>query len=108
MTEEGGGGPHLSLERSRVPIPSFFGWRLMLQVQQVCACGKKYWPSQRWVQKKGGVVTHKEPVTTATTGVVKVVVKKRTKDRHKNKEARREYLRLKMREHRAKRRGSPK
>jgi hypothetical protein len=40
--------------------------------------------------------------------VVNVVVNARGKDRHKNKEARREYLRLKMREHRAKKRaGSP-
>lgn len=57
-----------------------------------CICGKDYeWPRQKWIHE-GCVV-----VNAATN----VVVNKRGKDRHRKTEARREYMRLKMRERRA-------
>lgn len=86
----------------------------MVQVQQTCSCGEKYWPSQRWIHEKCGVVNHQETVTTASNTVVNAsvvvvnakddVVVSRTRDRHKKSPDRREYVKLKMRESRAKRR----
>lgn len=62
---------------------------LMVLVQQMCACGEKYWPNQKWIHEKCGVVNHQETVTVAA----KVVVN-RSKDRHKpRKEYMREYMR---------------
>lgn len=67
--------------------PHIFGAELQTQ----CPCGKAYWPSQKWIHAKCLVVN------TAAN----VVVNSRTRDRHKKTEKRREYVKLKMREHRA-------
>jgi uncharacterized OB-fold protein len=76
----------------------------MYQVQQTCKCGQKYWPSQRWIHEKCGVVNHQETTTLATNTVVNAsnVVVNRSKDRHKKKPERLEYVKKKMREYRAK------
>jgi hypothetical protein len=67
----------------------------MPQVQQTCRCGGKYWPTQKWIHEKCGVVNH--PGTVSTNVVVN-----RGKDRHKDKDARRVYLREYMRKRRMK------
>lgn len=64
-----------------------------MQVQQTCSCGQQYWPSQRWIHEKCAV-NHQEDVTN-------MVVNARSKDRHKKTQERLEYVRLKMREYRA-------
>lgn len=80
----------------------------MFQVQQTCACGKKYWPAQRWIHEKCGIVNHQETVTIATNGPELVVnaasnvVVNRSKDRHKKTPERLAYVRQKMRDLRAK------
>ena len=56
-----------------------------------CSCGKGYWPSQKWIHERCVVVN-------ATN---EVVVNGRSKDRHRRTEARREYMRLKMRDRRS-------
>jgi len=66
----------------------------MVQVQQTCACGQKYWPTQKWIHEKCGVVNHQETVTN-------VVVNARSKDRHKRTEKRSEYMAEYMRKRRA-------
>jgi hypothetical protein len=77
-----------------------------MQVQQTCKCGQKYWPSQKWIHEKCGVVNHQETVTTATNGpevvvnAAPAVVVNRSKDRHKKTPERLEYIRQKMREYR--------
>jgi hypothetical protein len=38
----------------------------MYQVQMTCACGEKYWPTQKWIHKECGVVNPPQTVTTAT------------------------------------------
>lgn len=100
-----------------LPPPAFFGVNLV-QVQKTCSCGGKYWPAQKWIHEKCGVVNHQETVTTATDPVDSVVVnapKKRNRkatqfrsaDRHKPSEARRQYVNQKMREYRARKRSAP-
>jgi hypothetical protein len=59
--------------------------------QQTCSCGVKYWPKQRWAHEK--CVNHQELVAN--------VVVNRNVDRHKDKEARKVYLREYMRKRRA-------
>jgi len=88
----GGGG---SVPGSSTPPTQFRS--PMFQVQQTCACGRKYWPNQVWIHEKCGVVNHQETVTVATNGPELVVNRKL--DRH-NKEARRQYMREYMRKRR--------
>lgn len=68
----------------------------MYQVQLTCTCGEKYWPSQRWIHEKCGVVNHQETVTVATDAVVN-----RSQDRHKKTPERAAYMREYMRKRRA-------
>lgn len=62
-----------------------------------CACGAKYWPSQKWIHE-GCAVSHQE-ADAVNTVVVNGVVNRKA-DRH-DKEARREYMREYMRKKRA-------
>jgi hypothetical protein len=41
----------------------------MYQVQMTCACGEKYWPTQKWIHKECGVVNPPQTVTTATNRI---------------------------------------
>lgn len=77
------------------PFP-YFSEPFLIQ----CSCGKAYWPSQKWIHEKC-VVVNAVVVNEATN----VVVNARTKDRHRKTPERAEYVRLKMREHRARRAG---
>lgn len=81
----------------------------------ICSvCSGRYWPNQQWIHDKhGGVpatntVVHKVVNTdkTVVNEESPVVVNKRTKDRHKNKPERLEYVRKKMKEYRDRKRAS--
>jgi hypothetical protein len=38
----------------------------MYQVQMTCKCGEKYWPTQKWIHEKCGVVNTTVSTTTAS------------------------------------------
>jgi hypothetical protein len=38
----------------------------MYQVQMTCACGEKYWPTQKWIHEKCGVVNTTTASNTAS------------------------------------------
>jgi hypothetical protein len=71
-----------------------------------CPCGKAYWPSQAWIHKGCAsnkvVVDTPKPAALVVDAVANVVVD-RKRDRHAKTDARKEYLRLKQRESRARR-----
>ena len=62
----------------------------MNQVMQQCACGKGYWPSQRWIHKSCGVVNNPD-TTVVNTDSRQVVWQKLNRDKYNAKM--REYMR---------------
>ena len=68
-------------------------------------CGVLYWRKAEWQHKCVNTVVNAEPVVVNKVANV-VVNKERSKDRHKSKPERLEYVRRKMREHRLKLKGT--
>jgi hypothetical protein len=73
----------------------------MYQVQMTCACGEKYWPTQKWIHKECGVVNPPQTVTTATNNMantdlangISVANTYKYRDPEKRRAYQREYMR---------------
>lgn len=67
----------------------------MLQVQQTCSCGKKYWPSQAWIHNgcNASGLRYADPdmANTASTDVANKTY--RYRDPEKRRAYQREYMR---------------
>ena len=74
----------------------------MNSAKSCAGCGKAYTYAQKWWHAKCQVVDTLKPSPVVVDAMANVVVD-RNRDRHRKTEERREYLRLKQRESRARR-----